>query len=338
MKDLSLNYNYVYFNTNYLPKGQIDSNEYNSICLRDAENLKDVLVVPRPAYFLPQFLRLACTSFFSRRWFLKELFYPFVFKIDKFNNDKPFCFVLSSILPISYLKYLKKKHKGCKLVKLHRDLVKITHKNSEYTEEIMNEIFDLRMTYDQDEAKKYGLKYFHEIESKIDIEISDKYPLCDVFFAGRAKDRLPKILKAYEIFTNAGLKCDFYVTNVPKNEQVKLEGITYAEKYMPYIEMLYKSVNAKCMLDINQAGAVGYTSRFLEAIMYNKKIIIDNPSVKESKYYNPKYIQYVETMDKINPQFVKDDYPVDYCYKGDFSPVHLIKQIDDELMKLQNIK
>ena len=224
------------------------------------------------------------------------------------------------------------------MVKLHRDLMDVTYKNSEYSEENMKEIFDLRMTFDSGEGKKYGLPVFDEIESKIDIDIDKDYPLSDVFFAGRAKNRLQKILTAYDKITEAGLKCDFYVTNVPEKERVYRQGIVYADEFMPYIDMLYKSVNSRCMLDINQDGAVGYTSRFLEAVMYNKKLIVDNPTVLKSKYYNPQYIQYVESMDNIDTNFIKENCVVDYHYDDEFSPVYLIYQIDDELKKKKEIQ
>ena len=87
------------------------------------------------------------------------------------------------------------------------------------------------------------------------------------------------------------------------------------------------------MLDINQSGAVGYTSRFLEAVIYNKKIILDNPAVKNSRYYDPKYIQLVDSIGDIDPNFVISGDVVDYGYQGDFSPVRLISLIDKELSK-----
>ena len=192
-------------------------------------------------------------------------------------------------------------------------------------------MFDLLMTYDEGEAIKYNMLHFDEIESRINIPISKEYPISDVFFAGKAKDRLPKILAAYYVLHNAGLKCDFYITDVPKDEQVILEGIEYSDKFMPYNEMLYRSVNSRCMLDINQSGANGYTSRILEAIIYNKRIIMDNSYILKSKYYNPEYIQLVEDMSEIDPSFVMNGEKIDYGYQGDFSPIHLIKQIDDEL-------
>ena len=54
---LDLRYNYVYFNTNYLGRGILDRNEYNSICLRDAEQLDDVTIIQSPLQDYPKFLR-----------------------------------------------------------------------------------------------------------------------------------------------------------------------------------------------------------------------------------------------------------------------------------------
>lgn len=335
--DYGLHYRFVYFNSNYLSKGRIDKDEYNSICLRDAERMKDVQVVPCPLDYSTAFIRRIYNVINHKKLprVIKRLWYPFVFK-TQLAADKPFCFIVAnSDLSMDYLAYLKKKYPKCKLVKLHRDLVKISHMNPEYSEENMNRVFDLRMSYDPGESAELGFPHFDEIESKIEIPIDSKYPLSDVFFAGKAKNRLPKILTAYEILSSAGLKCDFYITGVPKEEQVQRDGITYANGFMPYIEMLYRSVNTRCMLDINQEGAVGYTSRFLEAVIYNKRLIADNPSVLESKYYNPDYIQIVDDMKHIDPEFVNKESVVDYHYDGDFSPIKLIKKVDKELIKME---
>lgn len=338
IKDYNLHFKFIYFNSNYLKPGKIDKDEYNAICLRDAESMKDVNVIAYPLQHYPYIVRRLFAILTSRRlnkWiklpFLK-LFYPLYFKQD--DDDKPYCFVIAgNTLPFDYLYYLKKRYPNCRMVKTHRDLLKIARNNPEYSEENMNKIFDLRLTYDEGEAKEYGLSHFDEIESKIEVPISKDYPLSDVFFAGRAKDRLPEIVAAYNVLTKAGLKCDFYITNVPEHERVILPGITYSDNYMPYKEMLHKTVNTRCLLDINQKGAVGYTSRILEAIMYNKRIILNNVSVKKSKYYSPDYMQVVEHMNDIDVDFVKRNDAVDYRYDNDFSPVNLIKQIDRELVE-----
>lgn len=335
MNHVDLHYNYVYFN-NCTSENE---NEYNAICLRDAAKMEGVDVIPFPMAGKSSFVRRIYNIHNSIKHNskiklpFKSIWYPILYT-KTFNSKKPICFVFGSTnIPIGYYSYLKKHFSECKIVKVHRDLLKITHQNPEYTEKKMNEVFDLRLSYDEEEAKQYGILAFNEIESKIEIPIDANYPLCDVFFAGKAKDRMPKILKAYEIFTAAGLKCDFFITHAREEEKVNLPGITYSDRFMPYDEMLYRSVNAKCMLDINQTGAVGYTSRFLEAVIYNKKLIADNPSIRSTKYYNPNFIQLVDKMDDIDPEFVKNDITPDYQYEGDFSPIHLLKQIDDELLK-----
>lgn len=317
-----------------MSNGIIDKNEYNAICVRDLEKMDEVQVVQSPLDYASVFIRRSfnltrlidqkINSSFSRLWF------PFLIKL-RFKDNKPICFVFSSYnLPFGYFKYLKKKYPNCKLVKVYRDLVSvITQTNPAYSVENVKNMFDICMSFDKKESDKFEFEYFHEIESKVDVPLSPDYPLSDVFIAAKAKDRLPRIMKAYEIFSQAGLKCDFYLTGVPHELKVNKPGVTYADANMPYMEMLYRSINSRCMLDINQGGAVGFTSRFLEAVMYNKKLIVNNPYVKKSKFYIPEFIQCVDSIEDIDPEFVyKDTASVDYLYHDEFSPVNLIKQIE----------
>lgn len=329
-------YNYVYFNTNY-GKG-IDPNEYNAICTRDLETLDNVIVVQVPLQKSPKILRLLFNIHNSARLNeifdlpFKKLWFPYYFK-DNFKDTCPYCFIFaSSNYSFEYMDYLRKKYPNCKIVMVCRDLLKIVQRNPQYTDENMNKVFDLRLSYDLNESKIFNMIYFDEIESKIDVAIDPNYPLCDVFFAGKAKDRLPKLIEAYDLFTSFGLKCNFFITHVDKDKQIPRKGITYSDKLMPYKEMLYKSVNAKFMFDINQTGAVGYTSRFLEAVMYNKRFITDNIAVKSTEYYKTGDILLYENISDIDRSFFHKS-EANYQYKGDFSPIHLLEKIDAELAK-----
>lgn len=330
-------YNYVYFNANCNGK-VIDPNEYNAICTRDLEVLDNVEVVQVP---LQKSLGLFRRLFnihndvrINRRLNLpfKNIWFPYYFKAD-FKENRPYCFVFASTsYSFEYIDYLRKRYPGCKIVKIHRDLVKIAHLNPMYSEENMNRIFDLRLTFDPDEAKEYNMVHFDEIESKIAISKDPNYPLSDVFFAGKAKDRLPKLIEAYDRFTSFGLKCDFYITHVNEEDRIKREGITYSNKFMPYMEMLYKSVNARFMFDINQTGAVGYTSRFLEAVIYNKRFITDNKAVKDTRFYKTGDILLYDNVSDIDSCFFEKSV-ANYGYNGEFSPIHLLEIIDRELVK-----
>ena len=257
------------------------------------------------------------------------MWYPLYFKND-FKEKRPICFlILSRSLPLEYLKYLKEKYPDCKLVHLHRDFLEVGRKMRPDLH--FNPIFDLEMTYDEGEAKEFNIPHFDEYESVIDVKVENEFE-SDVFFAGKAKDRLPLLLKAYDQFYNAGLKVFFYLTHVPEEQQVKRPGIVYANSFMSYKDMLYHSVNSRCMLEITQSNQQGYTSRFLEAVIYGKKMITSSSYVKVSKFYDDSNIQVVEDMANINIEFIKlGSGFVDYNYNNEFSPFSMIDRVEEEL-------
>ena len=335
-----LKYNYVFFNSTESYDLRENSKMYCAICTRDLESYDGAKVVTYPYDYASKLIKSLFFLHNSNRTNrviklpYKKIWYNHYF-INDFNEDKPLCFILLNRFwfPPEYLKWLKTKYPNAKFVLLLRDLMKIS--NNPYSKRFINNpIFDLQMTIDREEAKEYGMLYYDEYESKIDIPIADNYPLSDVFFAGKVKDRMNKLMTAYDILSKAGLKCDFYLTDTPEDQKRDLIGVTYADKPMPYIDMLYKTVNSRCVLEFNQDGALGFTSRFLEAVMYNKKLITDNPAVKDTKFYDTSKIQFVEKAADIDPQFILDDNKViNYNYNGEFSPIRLLELIDKELTK-----
>ncbi len=331
-----LHFEYIIFNSNDDNKLKENPDGYYTICLKDLENIRGVKVVSQPLDYMPKLVRFFYCLHTSRRTNryirlpFQKIWYPKYFKKNK-SREKPYCFVfLTPIIPEGYYKYLKKTYPNCKIVAVHRDLLIIWKNVAPHF--IRNVLFDLEYTFDIQEAQKYGMEHFDEFESKIELS-NDAflYPKNDVFFAGKAKDRLPRLLGACKLFNEHGFKCLFYVTEVPSKQRVAMPGMVYADKQMSYREMLLYSNNSKCLLDINQAGASGFTSRFLEAVMYNKILITDNQEIKNSKFYNPKYIQCIDRISDIDTSIIDNSDSVDFHYAGEFSPKHLIEQIDAKL-------
>lgn len=328
------NYNYVIFFPNDARKPIPVYDGYQTLSLKDLESHNGISLVPYPLYHLPYCLRFIYFIINARRLrniipiYVKRLFYPFFFS-KKTIDSKPFCFLIigGNYLSSDYLDYLKKKYKDCKLIWFFRDMVSVREKLS--PDVVHNKNIDIEMTFDIGEAKKYGMEYCPEYSSLVDLSDKTKYPLCDVFFCGKAKDRLAKLYEYYNFLTEKGLVCHFFITDVPETDQLKSEGLFY-NRFMPYKEMLCRSVNAKCLLDINQLDAYGgYTSRFYEAIMYNKKLISDNPLTKESSFYNPKDIIFVKKPQDITGDYLMNmDTPVDYHYNGEFSPIKMIETVE----------
>ena len=329
-----LNYKYIVFNSNDNNTLKKNPNGYYTICLNDLDGMQDVNVVSQPLDHLPLWIRVIYAAYSSKRIkkFVRlpeRIWYPLYFRAEK-QTEKPYCFVfMNPWIPKGYYAYLKKKYPDCKIVAVHRDLVKVWKEATPHF--IQNPIFDLEYIFDENEASKYGMEYFHEFESRVELGDTSSYPDSDVFFAGKAKDRLPRLLEAYRIFSNHGLKCLFYITGAEKEQQQELPGIIYADKNMNYREMLSYSNNARCLLEINQKQAVGLTSRFLEAVMYNKILITDNVAIEASPFYNPSYIQCVGDVSDIDPKIIDNSDCVDYNYNDEFSPKHLIYQIDAKL-------
>lgn len=326
-------YNYIFVCSGV---HHLDKDGYYAICAKDLEKCDNVHLVYDIVDRVPKFLRYLYELHTSRslnrlvKLPFQDIWIPYYFK-SPFRDDKPLCIVFQNwTLPLKAFKYYDKIYPGVKKVKLHRDLLKYAKDLEKY-----DEVFDFSMTIDNLEAEKYGYVWFHEYESKLDdLKIAKDYPECDVYFAGAAKGRLPKLMTIYHKLSDAGLKVHYYLVGVPQNERIPYEGITYADKGIPYREMLYHTVNCRCVLDVNQDDSAGFTSRFLEAVMYNKPLIADNSYIKQSKYYNPEFIQVYDNWNDLDPEFVKKDgHRVDYHYEGDFSPIRLIEKIDKELVR-----
>ena len=101
---------------------------------------------------------------------------------------------------------------------------------------------------------------------------------------------------------------------------------------MPYGEMLEKTINSRCVLELSQDKEYGFTSRSQEAIIYNKKLITDSLIVKEQKFYPSKDILFINDVADINPDFVKEMNEVDYGYNGEYSPLRMIENIEAHLV------
>lgn len=330
-----LRFNYVFFDSED-KRIRKDKKGYRYICSKDLEKVEGVLLVTYPldyACSLVRFLFLLHNSTKINRLIklpFKQKWFPFYFK-NTFRDNKPICFIVSGrYASIEYLRFLKKAYPTAKIVKMHRDLFHLwKERNPQFDERAIDELFDLSITYDKNEADKYNMLNFDEFESKIEIKRDKKYPLHDVIFVGKAKDRLNSLIKVYDKLSLLGLKPFFYITGVEKKDRIYRDGIFYKKSNLSYYDMLYATVNSKYILEINQEGAIGYTSRFLEAVIYNKKIITNNASIKNSKFYNPDNVLILDENLNIDPSFFENRYDdVDYHYNGEFSPLNVIKLVD----------
>lgn len=326
-----MKYNYVIFGTD----GDFFQQQISEII--GLENVRWIPFLMCNMNTIPRFVYRAHTSWLINehiRLPLKKVWNGFYFK-DDFEIERPICFVFYAspenydLGDFGYLDYLKSEYPDCKLVIYFMDLIKHAFTRCQnFSIEKIKSRYDLVITYNQNDAEEYGFQYFVGHLSKLNITPSADAPRSDVVFVGLAKDRLPILLEIYEKLTAEGLRCDFHITGVPTKEQQYADKITY-NKPMPYAEMVQRSVDSKCILEVVQKGAMGLSSRFSEAFMYDKLLISNNPIICYSEFYHPEWMTTFKTPDEICVDWIRANWrDVRNNYQGELSPKKLLNAIE----------
>ena len=210
--------------------------------------------------------------------------------LEKSNNNC--CFILSNLcFTTNIVDYLRKRYPKAKLVFFFDNPVAY-YKDyySGFDIETFKSKFDAVFTYNPYDAEKYGLKRRVSLNTDYSqIPADPSIEPFDVFFIGKVKDRLERILKIASKCIAAGLKIRFYITEVPKVQQREMAGVYYCQP-MPYAKMLSIEKNAKAIINIYQSGADGITLRDKEAISMNKVLVTDGKAIWDSPFYTPEKV------------------------------------------------
>lgn len=329
-----MKYQYIIFNypdTKGWKKDNPDG--YYYICLEDLHGLDNITVVNYPLEGRPLLLKILHRFISSLKVrsnnnkifnCILSFFYPLYFHNQVVKDSDSLCFIfISDVWDIGFIRYLKKTYPQGKIIMALRDLVKTKWF---YKELVTSGLIDKWMSYDHGDCEKFGMTYFSEFESKIEITANSSIPVSDVFFTGRAKQRLPMLVECYDYLTSLGLKCLFIILDAPEDQKVHRDGITYTNTYMSYRKMLEYSIRSKCLLDINQEGATGYTSRFLEAIIYNKLLLTNTSGISSHPLFDKRYIKEFKNITEVDASFFKSQ-DVKYNYNNEFSPLYFLENV-----------
>lgn len=262
---------------------------------------------------------------------LAKYVYPRLYP-HTFKKDELICFLffgnVEHVFQSSYLQYLRKTYTNIKLVLFMQDLV---HRNQRLDFEYCKHYFDLILSYDKGDCEKYNLLFHPTPMSKVKVERDLSLRESDVYFCGFAKSRYPIINDLYLKLTALGLKCDFHLMQYPENEQ-RIDGIYYNEPLFDYNKNIQHVLNTRCVLEVMQEGADGYTPRVWESIVYKRHLLTNNTMLHNSEFYNA-----------ANMHNMSDDNILDWIYTSAnysaeeqerLSPIHLLEFIEDQLLKL----
>lgn len=250
-------------------------------------------------------------------------------KYEKLFEKDEYCIIFNNVsvefFEPGYLNKIKKKY-GVKLVMYYLDTFKSYYSekariNSKYIH------FDKTFTLHKQDAFEHDMLFFDTYYSKLieDNHESDK----KVFFWGSDGGRREKIEKVFALLTQNAIDTDFGICFCDP-EKEKKAGITYNQP-LEYMDMLKRMNESDCILDIvgDYSGAISL--RAYEAVVYGKKLITNNPLIRDMRFYNSENIQIFDDVDEIDLSFFRKNNVCEYNYNDEFSPLYFIKRLEEIL-------
>jgi len=164
-------------------------------------------------------------------------------------------------------------------------------------------------SFDKEDCKKYGLKsntqfYFKDIYTA-------KLQQCkyDVIFVGQDKGRLEKLMQLKTEFEKLGLRTLFHITPNRNHFNFFNRNRYLYGRRIPYQEVLSYISQSKTILEYVSYGQSGLTLRSLESLFLRKKLITNNPRVRDMDFYNAENI-FIIGEDDISklPSFIDSPY------------------------------
>lgn len=256
----------------------------------------------------------------------------FIFDMNKLDPDKDVCFIYSfrridRLIRSGFFEFVNGMFPHVYHVAYWDDLVK---ENQKGALEYAKAHFDYVFTYDEKEAARYGIRYYPSFYSRM--ELSEKAvddPQYDICFVGQAKNRLRDIYNAYEALSSGGCRCSFVVNGVNANDVKRLPMVEF-NKPMSYRSVIELVLASRCILEISQKGASGQSLRVNEAVIYHKRLLSNNPNIRNLPQFNAEYMRvYDGRITKSDIEFVKCNSSIEPFYDAKLlSPVRFLETID----------
>lgn len=190
--------------------------------------------------------------------------------------------------------YIKRRNKNIKVIFWYWNSL-AERKNTVYKNTKIDEFW----SYNRFDAEKYKIKYNPQFYFK-KRELNNMNIKTDVLFIGRDKGREKDISELQKNLDTKNISTYFKIIKTGK-EHIK---------YDQYLSLLEQS---RCILDYSFILPCGLSLRPLEALFYEKKLITNNPDIKNYDFYNPNnifilgYDNIEEINDFINKPYKKID-------------------------------
>ncbi len=253
------------------------------------------------------------------------------------DPQKPVCFILDrrylSLVRNKGSQRIRSRFPGSKTVLFLIDLIRREPYLEEHVSGNGTERFaDLIWSFDPAEAAKYGIG-FHDVPiSDFSGDVTPAEPEWDVVFIAKIKTRIERAMNIYRNLTARGYRCGFFLHKVPEEERGQApEGVRFTD-WMPYEEYLKTEAKGRIILEIVQDDAAGNTLRVNEAIVLQKKLLSDNPALRESPAFDPQNMFVFDDPADIPDAFLSEP-PAPYPapLKEKISPTAFLRDVEKAL-------
>lgn len=185
--------------------------------------------------------------------------------------------------------------------------------------------FDSVISCAIEDQQKYDVEYIDTpcvFISGLNVPIKE-----DIYFRGMDLGRAELVHACFQYLSENGVSCNFHV-QTKRTDLPSVKGVTFSNERISYEEMVLEELSSNVMLEIVIPGiGSGTTLRYKEAVMYGRKLLTNNPTVKELPCFDEKYIHYFEVPEDIDIEWVKSRDLVRYNYHGEFSTDHFCEEI-----------
>lgn len=255
--------------------------------------------------------------------------------VPKLDHRKQYVIYLTENHPliknIGYFDRLKKKYDVVSVLLFRNMFRNILYPGAQgrHLDDLKKE-YDLIVTDEYEDAKKYGLFYAPDTFSSPFKETPEiKY---DLTFIGDDKGR-GRIIKQTALSAKRnGIHINFKIPGAFSFESSLVDYVPY----MSYAQIIYENLESNCILEVLQPGQTSMTLRTQEAVCLKKKLLTNNIHVVKEKFYDSRYIQVFERVDDIDWDFVKRKECVNYeNYRNEFSSIDFFDRMDAKVGKMQ---
>lgn len=252
------------------------------------------------------------------------------FKLLSSSKDKSCFFFCNPWIELAidtgYIQTLKKKYPNAYFVAYLMDV----HKAKSMDIQKIKIYFDDVYVFDKNTAEELKLKYYPLPYSRVELPTQEEYN-SDIYFVGQAKSRLNELLEIFEYCEKNNIKTSFYITGVKKEEQRYSDKIHYRDN-VPYEETLKIAGSSNCGLELLVEGAKSYSQRVSEALINNKKLITNNPNVRNANIYIGENVRIFNSIWDVDPMFIKERAKTNKV-KNLNSPIYFLDYLEKQYEK-----